>query len=71
MILIYPLIVIVAAVQLRQRLARGGRFGWRAAMAWSFAGALLVFSFITGFSIGLFLLPLVALAFAFALVLVR
>jgi len=70
-ILLYPLLLIVAGIQLRRRLVRGGRFGWQAAAAWSVASVLFVFSLLTGLSIGLLLLPLVVLSFGFALVLVR
>lgn len=71
MVLLYPVLLIAAVVLLRRRLAAGGRFGWRGAAAWSVAGALFVFSLLTGLSIGLLLLPLVVVAFAFALRVVR
>jgi hypothetical protein len=32
--------------------------GWKAFVAWALAGALVVFAFLSGFSIGLFVLPL-------------
>ncbi len=32
--------------------------GWKAFVAWALAGALLVFALLSGFSIGLFVLPL-------------
>ena len=59
MIGIYPLLVIWAAVLIRRTNA-GHRAGWLGFAAWSAAGALFTFSLLTGFSIGLFLLPLVA-----------
>jgi hypothetical protein len=60
-ILIYPLLLIVAAVIIWRTRARRGA-GWSGFMAWYVAGALFTFSLLTGFSIGLFLLPLVVLA---------
>jgi hypothetical protein len=36
--------------------------GWTAFVAWSAVGALLVFSFLSGFSIGLFILPFALIA---------
>jgi hypothetical protein len=36
--------------------------GWRWFAAWALAGALLAFAFLTGFSIGLFVLPFALLA---------
>ena len=40
------------------------RAGWTAFAAWALAGALLVFSVLSGFSIGLFILPLALIAIA-------
>jgi hypothetical protein len=60
-ILIYPLLLIVAAVIIWRTRARRGA-GWSGFMAWYVAGALFIFSLLTGFSIGLFLLPFVVLA---------
>jgi hypothetical protein len=61
MIVLFPLIIVAAAVVV----ARGGRRGsgsdgirWFA--AWTVAGAAITFSFLTGFSIGLFVLPVAA-----------
>jgi hypothetical protein len=36
--------------------------GWKAFVAWSLAGGLLVFALLTGFSIGLFVLPFALVA---------
>ena len=59
MIGIYPLLVIWAAVLIRR--TKGRRHsGWPGFAAWCLAGALFTFSLLTGFSIGLLLLPLVA-----------
>jgi len=38
--------------------------GWRWFAAWALAGALLVFALVTGFSVGLFVLPFALLALA-------
>ena len=58
MILAWPL-MLVFAVAIARRSARSGRGpGWLA--AWAVAGMLFAFSLATGFSIGLFLLPLAA-----------
>jgi hypothetical protein len=60
MILVFPVVLAVAIVILwRARgepgdRGRGCRWFW----AWSLAGAALTFSFLTGLSIGLFVLPL-------------
>jgi len=58
---IYPLLVIWATVLIR-RTKGSRRAGWSGFAAWCAAGALFTFSLLTGFSIGLFLLPLVAAA---------
>jgi hypothetical protein len=61
MIVLYPAVLIAAFVVMRRaREARSAGegatwFGW-----WTVAGALFTFSFLTGFSIGLFILPLAA-----------
>jgi hypothetical protein len=57
-ILIYPLLLIGAAVLIR-RTERRRRAGWSGFAAWAAAGAVFTFSLLTGLSIGLFLLPLV------------
>ena len=61
MIGIYPLLVIWAAVLIRRRTRRPNA-SWRGFGTWSVAGAIFTFSLLTGFSIGLFLLPLVVAA---------
>ena len=59
MVLAFPLALAVAAIIARRRKhlvgtqGRGCRWFW----AWTFAGALISFSFLTGFSIGLLVLP--------------
>jgi len=58
---IYPLLLIWAAVLIR-RTKKRRRAGWSGFAAWCLAGALFSFSLLTGFSIGLFLLPLVIAA---------
>ena len=59
MIFLYPALVI-AAVAIVLGEDRDGGHGWRWFFAWCVAGALLFFSFLTGLSIGLLLLPLAA-----------
>ena len=60
--MLYPLLVIAAiAIILRRRdTPRGGGEGWPWFLAWTASGALLFFSFVTGFSIGLLVLPFAA-----------
>ncbi len=60
-ILIYPLLLICSAVLIWRTKARRSA-GWSGFAAWCVAGALFVFSLLTGLSIGLFLLPLVVAA---------
>jgi len=58
MILAWPLVCLVAGyVAWKRRGVAGGR-GWLWYGAWIAAGFLMSFSLITGFSIGLFILPL-------------
>lgn len=64
-ILLYPLVVLGAAAVFVQRRGRPGARGWAWFGAWAAAGALFTFSFLTGFSVGLFLLPLAAGALFF------
>jgi len=60
MILLFPLVLIAAAVLvLRGKDSSRGR-GLRWLAAWSVAGAAMTFSFLTGFSIGLLVLPFAA-----------
>lgn len=58
---IYPLLLIWAALLIRRR-RRTGRAGWAGFGAWTVAGAIFTLSLLTGLSIGLLLLPLVAAA---------
>lgn len=64
-VVVLYLIVLAAALYLmsvsRQR-GLGARRGWIWFNAWVAAGALFLFSLLTGFSIGLFLFPASALA---------
>jgi len=59
MIVLYP-IVFVAALVIAGRRAQAMRGGWHWFGNWAVAGALLTFSFLTGFSIGLVVLPVAA-----------
>jgi hypothetical protein len=59
-VLLYPL-VLGAALWLALRRVDGQQHGWDWFLGWAVAGALFTFSFLTGFSIGLFLLPVAAL----------
>jgi hypothetical protein len=61
-ILLYPILLIGAAVVVLQRKDRVGGRGWLWFTAWLLTGALFTFSLVTGFSIGLLFLPLVAAA---------
>jgi hypothetical protein len=61
-ILAWPLLVIVAAALAWRRHGELGGRGWWWFLAWSLAGFLMTFSFATGFSIGLFVLPVAAVA---------
>jgi hypothetical protein len=60
MILLYP-IVLAAALFIASKKAHKARGGWPWFAGWTAAGALMTFSFLTGFSIGLFVLPVAAL----------
>jgi hypothetical protein len=59
MIVFYPLVLLAAVVVSRRR-ATAPWGGWEWFGAWTLAGGLMTFSFLTGFSIGLFVLPLAA-----------
>jgi hypothetical protein len=60
MILLWPLLVVAAAlVAWYHQPTTGGR-GWQWSLAWIGAGFLWSFSLLTGFSIGLLLLPVAA-----------
>src|SRR5207244_10746776 len=58
---LYPRLLVWAAVLIWRTKGRH-RSGWSGFSAWCLAGALFTFSLLTGFSIGLFLLPLVVAA---------
>ena len=65
MILLWPLLLVGAlwvALESRERRASGKGAGCAGFWGWSLAGSLMSFSLLTGFSIGLFLLPLAAAA---------
>jgi hypothetical protein len=60
-VLLYPL-VLGAALWFAVRRVDDGPHGWHWFLAWALAGGLFTFSLLTGFSIGLFLLPAAAVA---------
>lgn len=62
MILAWPLLLVIAAVLAWKRRHQPGGRGWGWFLLWIVAGFLMSFSLITGLSIGLFILPLAALA---------
>jgi hypothetical protein len=59
-ILAWPLLLLVAAGVAWTRRGETGGHGRRWFLAWSLAGFLMSFSFVTGFSIGVFVLPVAA-----------
>jgi hypothetical protein len=60
LILAWPLLVVIAAMLMwRHRHETGGRGSWWF-LVWIVAGFLMSFSLVTGFSIGLFVLPFAA-----------
>ena len=62
-ILLYPLLLIGAAVvMLRAQKAGVGHHGWPWSVAWALAGAIFMFSLLTGLSIGLLLFPVATVA---------
>jgi hypothetical protein len=63
-IVLYPALLIAAIVLIIRRDREGGH-GWGWFVAWAFAGAAFFFSFLTGLSIGLLLLPAVAVVVLF------
>jgi hypothetical protein len=63
MVVLYPIVLVAALYLMSKSRERGlGQRGWGWFAAWAAAGALFVFSLLTGFSIGLFLLPLATIA---------
>ncbi len=62
MILAWPLVCLIAGYVAWQRRGAAGGRGWLWYGAWIAAGFLMSFSLITGFSIGLFVLPFAAAA---------
>ena len=65
MIVLYPALLATAVLLVLSRDRDGGR-GWRWFGIWATAGAAFTFSFLTGLSIGLLLLPVVAATLLFA-----
>ena len=61
-IILYPVLLIGAAVLVLRRRDHAGGRGWLWFTAWLLTGALFTFSLAAGFSIGLLFLPLVAAA---------
>lgn len=66
MIVLWPLLVIVAGVVAWRRRDEPGGRGWPWFLAWALAGFLMSFSLVSGFSIGLFILPIAAVALFWA-----
>jgi hypothetical protein len=64
-ILLWPALLVVLAVLARSSAGTAGGRGWRWFLAWAVSGALFLFSMLTGFSIGLFLFPLVVVISVF------
>jgi hypothetical protein len=63
MIVLYPVVLAGALFLMWKSAERGlGARGWTWFGAWVGTGALFTSSFLTGFSIGLFLLPVAAIA---------
>jgi hypothetical protein len=63
MAVLYPVVLAGAGYLMWKSAQRGlGSRGWIWFAAWAVAGALFTFSFLTGFSIGLYLLPAAAFA---------
>lgn len=60
MVLLYPLLIAAAGFLVWQRRADPSGKGCAWFLAWTAAGFMMSFSFITGLSIGLFVLPLAA-----------
>jgi len=63
MIVLWPLLLVAAGLIMAKARARGARVrGWDFYVIWGLAGALFMFSFLSGLSIGVFLFPVAALA---------
>jgi hypothetical protein len=60
MILLYPVVLVAAIAVMRRARETHPRHGARWFGWWTIAGGLFTFSLLTGFSIGLFLLPIAA-----------
>lgn len=60
MILLWPLVAVAAGIAGWRRRSQAAGRGFRWFMAWTLAGAMMSFSLLAGFSIGLFVLPLAA-----------
>jgi Zn-dependent protease with chaperone function len=63
MVILFLIVLIAAAVLVWRKRPGSGReaeAGWRWFAAWAVAGAAMTFSFLAGFSIGLFVLPVAA-----------
>jgi len=59
-ILAWPVLLVIAGVSCWNRRHQAGGRGWVWFLVWIVAGFLMSFSLITGFSIGLFILPFAA-----------
>ena len=66
MLALYPLLLIAAAIIAWKSPRRSAGRGPRWFAAWTLAGFLFSFSLVTGLSIGLFILPLAAVALLLA-----
>jgi hypothetical protein len=62
MMLLWPLLLVAAAILGWRRRGDGGHRGWRWFTGWVVAGFLISFSLVAGLSIGLVVLPLAAIA---------
>ncbi len=63
MILLWPLLLVAAGLVMWKARAGGAPVrGWHFFVIWGLAGALFMLSLLTGFSIGVFLFPVAALA---------